>query len=79
MAGWLGGSHLLGLYFRHFANFNKTYGTLGAVVALLVWFYWSNVVILIGAELNAELRKAAGKGTLPMKESAEASDMPEAA
>jgi membrane protein len=36
---WVGLSYLLGAYFRHFANFNKTYGTLGAAVALMVWLY----------------------------------------
>ena len=65
---WLAASFLLGLYFRHFANFNKTYGTLGAAVALLTWFYWTNVMILIGGELNSELRKASGKKPLPVKE-----------
>ena len=33
---WIGLSYLLGIYFRHFANFNKTYGTLGAAIALMV-------------------------------------------
>ena len=38
---WIGLSYLLGVYFRHFANFNKTYGTLGAAIALMVWLYWT--------------------------------------
>jgi membrane protein len=65
---WIGASYLLGMYFRHFANFNKTYGTLGAAVALMVWLYWSWFVILIGAEINSELLKAKGKGRLELKQ-----------
>ncbi|HKU26935.1 MAG TPA: YhjD/YihY/BrkB family envelope integrity protein [Candidatus Sulfotelmatobacter sp.] len=37
---WIGLSYLLGVYFRHFAHFNKTYGTLGAAIALMTWLYW---------------------------------------
>jgi hypothetical protein len=38
---WIGLSYLLGTYFRHFGSFNKTYGTLGAAIALMVWLYWT--------------------------------------
>lgn len=55
VATWLGLSYLLGVYFRHFGTFHKTYGTLGGVVALLMWLYWTGFAILIGAELNAQL------------------------
>ena len=68
VAAWLAASYALGIYFQHFANFNKTYGTLGAVVALFMWLYWTNNFILFGAELNSELRKAIGKNPLPVKE-----------
>ena len=50
-------SYLLGLYFRHFGNFNKTYGTLGAAIVLMVWLYWTGIAMLVGAELNEELAK----------------------
>jgi membrane protein len=56
---WIGLSSLLGEYFRHFARFNKTYGTLGAAIALMVWLYWTGFAILMGACLNAELAKLA--------------------
>lgn len=59
---WIGLSYLLGIYFRSFANFNKTYGTLGAAVALMVWLYWTSFAMLIGAELNAELAKRTEAG-----------------
>ena len=59
---WIGLSYLLGIYFRMFANFNKTYGTLGAAVALMVWLYWTAFAMLLGAELNAELAKRTKAG-----------------
>ena len=57
MACWIVLSFLLEKYFGHFASFNKTYGTLGAAIALMVWLYWTGFAILLGAELNAELAK----------------------
>jgi membrane protein len=65
---WIGLSYLLGAYFRHFANFNKTYGTLGAAVALMVWLYWTGFAMLVGAELNAELAKIGREGKLQEKQ-----------
>src|SRR5438105_4198905 len=64
---WIALSYLLGIYFRHFANFNKTYGTLGAAIALMVWLYWTGFGMLVGAELNAELAKITREGKLPEK------------
>lgn len=61
---WIGLSYLLGIYFRSFANFNKTYGTLGAGVALMVWLYWTGFAMLVGAELNAEIAKETAAGKL---------------
>jgi membrane protein len=72
VSAWLAASWGLGLYIRHLANFNKTYGTLGAAVVLLTWFYWTNLTILIGAEFNSELVKACNQRPLPIKDSAEA-------
>jgi membrane protein len=64
---WLLLSELLGVYFRDIADVNATYGTLGGAIALMIWFYWSALAILVGAELNSELLKAAGE-RLPVKE-----------
>ena len=64
---WIGLSYLLGIYFRHFANFNKTYGTLGAAIALMVWLYWTGFAMLVGAELNAELAKISSAGRVEEK------------
>jgi membrane protein len=68
VVAWLGLSYLLGLYLRNFADYNKTYGTLGAAVALMVWLYWSGFAILIGAELNSEILQVTGDGRLPLKQ-----------
>jgi membrane protein len=65
---WIGFSFLLGIYFRTFANFNKTYGTLGAGIALMVWLYWTGFAMLVGAELNAELAKRTKEGAIEQKE-----------
>ncbi len=67
VGGWIGLSFLLGIYFRSVAHLNKTYGTLGAAIALLVWFYWTSLVILIGAELNAALERQVTGGRLPLR------------
>jgi len=64
---WITLSYLLGLYFRHFGNFNKTYGTLGAAVALMIWLYWTGFALLVGAELNEELAKISKEGKLEEK------------
>jgi membrane protein len=64
---WIALSYLLGLYFRHFASFNKTYGTLGAAIALMTWLYWTGFALLVGAELNCELAKISAQGEIEEK------------
>ena len=61
VAAWVLISLAFGIYVRQFANYNATYGTLGGVIALMFWFYLSSIAILVGAEINAELIKVAGK------------------
>lgn len=48
---------MLGLkyYFSNFANFDKLYGSLGAIILLMVWFYYLSIMLLIGFELNAAI------------------------
>ncbi|MGO8986756.1 MAG: YihY/virulence factor BrkB family protein [Terriglobales bacterium] len=54
---WLASSFVLGWYLRiSFSAFAAIYGTLGAVIALMLWFYLSSLAILIGAEVNAQIR-----------------------
>ncbi len=52
---WIVGSALFSVYVGEFASYNKTYGSLGAVVVLMMWLYVSAYAVLLGAELNAEL------------------------
>jgi membrane protein len=54
-AVWLVGSILFSWYVANFGTYNKTYGSLGAVVAAMVWMWLSSIVILIGAQINAEI------------------------
>jgi membrane protein len=65
--GFLGVTAGFGYYATNFGRFNETYGTLGAVIVLLLWFYLSGFVILLGAELNAEL-EAAERGRLSVRD-----------
>jgi membrane protein len=67
VGSWLSLSYLLGLYFRHFANFDKTYGTLGAGIAMMTWLYWTGFAMLVGAELNSELAKISSEGKIEEK------------
>jgi membrane protein len=54
---WMIASAAFAIYLANFANYNKTYGTLGGVIAFLVWFWISNIAILLGAEFDAELER----------------------
>jgi membrane protein len=54
---WIMASAAFALYLAMFANYDKTYGTLGGVIAFLVWLWISNIAILLGAELDAELER----------------------
>ncbi len=57
MLGFFAASVLMSFYFDHFSNYNATYGSMGAVIMLMLWFYVLALFILIGAELNAEMAK----------------------
>lgn len=57
---WLGGSAGFSYYVASFATYNQMYGSLGAVVVLLMWFYVSAFIVLAGAELNSETDKTRG-------------------
>ncbi len=54
---WIVASALFAFYVASFSSYNKTYGALASVVVFLVWLWITNVVILFGAELNAELER----------------------
>lgn len=57
LAVWAVASALFALYVGNFGSYDKTYGTLGGFVALLVWFWISNLAILFGMELNSEIER----------------------
>lgn len=52
---WIIASFLFSWYVTSFANYNATYGSLGAVIGLMIWLWISTIVVLLGAELNAEI------------------------
>jgi membrane protein len=52
---WLAGSAAFSLYLSNFADYNATYGSLGAGIGLMMWLWLTSTAILIGAELNAEI------------------------
>jgi len=68
VACWIALSYTLGFYFRSFAHFNKTYGAMGAVIALMVWLYWTSFFMLVGAEMNCQLAKETREGKIKQDE-----------
>ena len=59
VVGWLIASALFALYVANFGAYDKTYGTLGGVIVMLVWLWITNLAILFGQELNAERERGA--------------------
>ena len=58
LAVWLLASAGFALYFANFGSYDKTYGTLGGVVSFLVWLWITNIAVLLGLELDAELERS---------------------
>jgi membrane protein len=56
---WVAMSALFSWYVQNFGHYDKTYGSLGAMVGFLTWVWLSLMVVLLGAELNREVEKAA--------------------
>jgi membrane protein len=52
---WIASSSLLSWYLSNFANYNATYGSLGAAIGLMMWMWMSAIIVLFGAELNSEI------------------------
>lgn len=59
--GWLGVSALFTWYAANFGDFNKTYGSLGAVIGFMMWIWLSVIVILIGGKFDAEIEHGAAR------------------
>jgi membrane protein len=64
---WLAGSALLSFYLSKFANYDATYGSLGAAIGFMMWMWMSSIVILLGAEINAEMEHQTAKDTTVAK------------
>src|SRR5690554_664904 len=59
---WLAASVGFGIYVQNFANYNATYGSIGAIIVLLLYFYITAAVLLLGAELNAVIEHLSMEG-----------------
>jgi membrane protein len=53
--GWIAASLVLSFYVSHFGNYNATYGSLGGIIIMMLWFYISGIILIFGGELNAIL------------------------
>jgi membrane protein len=74
VALWISATVLFRMYLAHFDNYGKTYGSLGAVVVLMLWLYLTGAAILIGGEVNSEIRRAAAQaGVVEAKKNLERS------
>ena len=61
IVGWFVASAALRIYLYYFNSYSVTYGSLGAVIILLTWFYVTGLMLLIGAEINSEIEAAAAE------------------
>ncbi|GAB3061274.1 YihY/virulence factor BrkB family protein [Micromonospora schwarzwaldensis] len=57
LVAWVLASFGFGLYVANFGSYDVTYGSLGAVIAFLVWLYLSNCALMLGVQVNAELQR----------------------
>ena len=61
MTLWLIASFGLRLYLHFFNSYSKSYGSLGAVIILMLWFYITGLAFLMGGEINSEIEHAAAR------------------
>jgi membrane protein len=62
---WLLVSFGFRLYLNYFNSYSKTYGSLGAVIILMLWLFFTGAAVLIGGEVNAEIEHAAAEAGVP--------------
>lgn len=62
---WLIGTLGFRFYVLQYGNYEETYGAVGGIIVLLLWFYLSGLIVVIGAELNAEIERASPWGKQP--------------
>lgn len=70
--GWLLASLGFRLYLHYFNSYSVTYGSLGAVVILLMWFYITGLMLLFGAEVNSQIEAAAAEKSLELHDAGSA-------
>jgi membrane protein len=58
---WIGASVLFRVYLHFYNSYSKSYGSLGAVIVLLLWLYITGLAILVGGEINSEIENAAAE------------------
>ena len=68
ITGWLVASLGFRIYLHYFNSFTVTYGSLGAVIILLKWFYLTGLMILLGAEIDSQIEGVASETRLPVPE-----------
>jgi membrane protein len=68
---WLLASLLFKLYIANFTDYEGSYGAVGGVIVVLLWFYVSGIAILVGAEFNAEIEHASPHGKAPGQKNAD--------
>lgn len=71
VVAWLVVSLLFKVYAENFGHYNAAYGSLAGVIVLMLWFYLSGMVLMIGGEINAEIARAAN----PVPEQARLADL----
>lgn len=54
--GWISISQLFSFYVNEFGHYTRTYGSIGGIIALLIWLYLSSIIVLLGGEINAALQ-----------------------
>ncbi|MHB8253268.1 MAG: YihY/virulence factor BrkB family protein [Acidiferrobacter sp.] len=57
IAGWIATSSLFAFYVNNFGSYNKTYGSIGAVIVLLTWMYLGGLIFLIGGQINSVIKR----------------------
>lgn len=60
---WLVGSLLFNLYVKNFNSFDETYGSFAAIIILMLWFFLSAFIVLLGAEINSEMEHQTSRDT----------------
>jgi membrane protein len=72
LTGWVAASLGMRIYVASFADYNATYGSIGAVIVLMFWLYLIAAMLLVGAEINAVIARTAARGETPIERTAPA-------